>query len=312
MERAPNRRKLYLAFIALALIAGPVDQSVSSSFLVGSPLPAFHSLAIAAGAAAIVLAMAAAIRRQRFPKGTEWTALLPLILPQWCLVPIGPNTASLPLLHLGWGTALLLSLAAPIWLGLLSATGPLELEVPRTTVAAAIIGIGAICLSLPLDVTAVGWRQLPALLLNVLLGIAIVASWCYARPRLSACPVLSAAAAYLALSCVGYLAFAGAYERGVSHAPGWNLSWATLIPEVVTLAVSWALWFWLLKHLSLAAFSMRMLANCAATLLPGFLFFGLAQWRIDAAFVIACVAVAIALRATPAREQPVLLGLADS
>ena len=311
MEVIASRRKLYLAFVALAILAGPVDQSISSSFLAGSPLPTFHSLAIAALLTAIVLAALAAIRRDRMPNRAEWSALLILIVPQWCYVLIGPNSSPLRALHLSWGTALLLSLAAPLWLAQLAAANVVRTEVPRSIVAAAIIGIGAVCLSLPVDAIALTWRQTPAMLLNVLLGIAIVVSWALARLRLGNCPVAPAAAVYLALSFLGYAAFAAIYERSFWHAADWQLSWATLLPEIATLVVSWLLWFWLLAKLSLGAFSIRMLANCAATLLPGFAFFGFGRWRMDAAFVISCIAVAIALRATPAEEQPVSLGLAN-
>jgi drug/metabolite transporter (DMT)-like permease len=312
MEIIGSRRRLYLAFITLAILAGPVDQSVSSTYLIGSPLPTFHSLAIAALAGAAILTVFAAIRRERIPTRNECAALLVLLLPQLCFVPFGPKTTSFAPLHLGWGTALLLSLAAPLWLGLLSVTNLIAVEVPRSVVAAAIIGIGAVFLPLPVDATAVTWSQVPAILLNVLFGIVTVASWAFARPRLTNCPVISAVAVYLGASALGYAVFAAIYERNAWHAMDWRLPLATMLPEVASLAVAWCLWFWLLKSLPLHAFSMRMLANCAATLLPGFLFFGIAQWRIDAAFVILCIAVAVALRATPAQEQPVLLGLADS
>jgi drug/metabolite transporter (DMT)-like permease len=312
MEMMPARRKLYLAFVTLAVLAGPVDQSVSSTYLAASPLPAFHSLGIAALAAAAVLAAFAAIRRQRLPTREECAALLILLVPQWCLVAFGPNTTSFAPLHLGWGTALLLSLAAPLWLGLLSATNLIQVEVPRSIIAAAIVGIGAVCLPLPVDATGITWSEVPAVLLSVLIGISIVASWAFARSRLANCPVVSVAAAYLAASAIGYAAFAAIYERDAWHAMDWHIPIAALLPQVASLIVSWCLWFWLLKHLTLGAFSMRLLANCAATLLPGFAFFGVGQWRLDAAFVISCMAVAVALRATSAQEQPVLLGLADS
>lgn len=312
MEVTASRRKVYLAFIVLAFLAGPIDQSVSSSFLIGSPLPAFQSLAVASLLAAVLLAILAAIGRDRLPSRSEWIALLALTLPQWLLVPIGPNTSSFAALHLGWGTALLLSLAAPLWLGLLSSTNLAQTEVPRTTIAAAILGIGALCLTLPLDAMVVGWRQLPALLVHVLLAVAIVGSWTFARPRLADCPVTSAAAAYLALTFAAYVAFAILYEHGSWRTRDLHVSWPTLLPYVAVLAFSWTLWFWLLRDLSLASFSMRLLATCAATLLPGFLAFGFGEWRMDVAFVISCVAVAVALRATPAQEQPVSLGLIRS
>ena len=312
MEVNVGKRKLYLAFIALAFLAGPIDQSISSAFLNGSSLPTFHSLAIASLLAAIVLGLFATARRAGLPSRTELLALLVLAVPQWLLVIFGPNSTSFAPLHLGWGTALLLSLAAPLWLGLLTAIGLVELGVPRATIATAIVGVGAVFLSLPVDATNVTLRQLPAVLLDCLIGIAIVGSWTFARPRLMGSPIATAAAIYLALSAFGYTVFASIYERDAWRDPTMQVAWATLLPEIAVLIVSWCLWFWLLQNLSLAAFSMRMLANCAAALLPGFLSFGVGQWRMDASFVISCIAVAVALRATPAEEQPQSLGLAES
>jgi len=295
----------YVAFVILGLIAGPIDQFVRSAFLIGTVIPQSAALGFAGLCAGIALAVTAAVCRRRGPRRPEWIALLVLALPQWLL--LGSANASAPALHLGWGTQLLLSLAAPLWLGLLSASGAVGIEVPRAVIAAAIVGMGAVCLSLPVDVTAIGWVDASALLLNALLGVAVVASWIYARPRLAGCPAVSAAAAYLGLSSVASMLFASHDTLHVAELP-----WATLLPESATLALAWILWFWLLRRLSLAAFSMRMLASYAATLLSGFFFFGLAQWRMDAAFVISCIAVIVALRATPAEEQPLSLGLTIS
>jgi len=308
VRRSLPSLQLYVAFVVLALVAGPIDQFVSSAFLAGAAQSA--ALGFASCFAALALAVTAAVCRRRVPHRSEWIALLVLALPQWFL--IGAGNTSVPALHLGWGTQLLLSLAAPLWLGLLSASGAAGIEVPRAVVAASIVGIGAVCLSLPVDVTAIGWGDVPSLFLNALIGVAVVASWVYARPRLAGCPAVSTAAAYLGLSSVGYILYSVLYQQGGLHVAESGLTWATLLPEIATLAVGWVLWFWLLRGLSLAAFSMRMLASYAATLLSGFFFFGLAQWRIDAAFVISCTAVIVALRATPAGEQPLSLGLTIS
>jgi hypothetical protein len=306
VRRSLPSLQLYVAFVVLALIAGPIDQFVSSAFLAGAAQSA--ALGFASFCAALVLAVLATFCRHRAPHRSEWIALLVLALPQWFL--LGAGNTSVPALHLGWGTQLLLSLAAPLWLGLLSASGAARIEVPRAVIAAAIAGMGAVCLSLPVDVTAIGWGDAPALLLNALLGVAVVASWVYARPRLAGCPAVSAAAAYLGLSSVGYVLYALLYQHDRLHVA--ELGLATLLAEIATLAVAWVLWFWLLRRLSLAGFSVRMLASYAATLLFGFFYFGLTQWRMDAAFVISCIAVIVALRATPAGEQPLSLGLTIS
>jgi hypothetical protein len=61
--------------------------------------------------------------------------------------------------------------------------------------------------------------------------------------------------------------------------------------------------------MTLAAFGMRTLAAWTATVAPGFVLMGFSEWRIDAAFVIALVAIVFSLRARVAEEQPVALGL---
>jgi hypothetical protein len=313
VEVKTPRRRIYLAFIALAILSGPVDQTISSWFLLSSGLPTFHSMAIAAAIAGIVLLLVAAARRQPLPNRAHWTALLILLAPQWLCVPFGPNAPPLPWLHgIGWGTALLLGLSAPLWLGLVSAANVVRVEVPRSVIAAAIIGIGAICLVIPVDAISLTWSQTPLLAIDALLGIAVAISWVLARPRLSNFPVTSAAGAYLLLSAVGYALFACIYERNAWHGMNWHMPPLPLLVEGLTLALSWRIWFWLLENATLGAFSMRTLATCIASLLPGFPAFGFQQWRMDAAIVISVVAVAVALRASPAEEQPLSLGLADS
>jgi hypothetical protein len=313
VEVNSDRRQLYLAFIALAILSGPVDQTISSRFLLSSGLPTFHSLAIAGAVAGFVLLLIAAVSRQPLPNRAHWTALLTLLAPQWLSVPFGRNAPPLPWLHgIGWGTALLLSLAAPLWLGLVSAANVVRVEVPRSVIAAAILAIGAMCLVIPVDAISLTWLQAPVLVIDALLGIAVAISWVVARPRLSNCQVTSAAGAYLLLSAVGYALFACMYERGSWHGSSWHMPPLPMLAEVVTLVVSWRIWFWLLENTTLGAFSMRTLATCTASLLPGFATFGFQQWRMNAAIVISCLALAVALRSSPAEEQLLSLGLAGS
>jgi drug/metabolite transporter (DMT)-like permease len=307
----PHTRRVCLAFLALALLAGPIDQFVGPWFLLGSPLPQFASLAPASLLAGLVLLVIQFIRKQRVPSRPQWGACLLLIAPQWCLVPFSSGPGSLPWLHgIGWGTALLISMAAPLWLALADALNLPRAEVPRSVVAAAILGIGAISLVLPAQALSLSWNQAPALVINVLLGVAIAVSWVLARPRLEHCPTASAAGAYLLLSAAGYTVFAFA----PTHRSFTLLGWAPLplLTEVAVFAASWWLWFWLLQKLTLGAFAMRTLATCTAALLPGFFIFGFRQWRMDAALTIACIALIAALRTGPSEEQPVSLGLADS
>ena len=308
-----NKRRCLLAFILLAVLAGPVDQYVSPWFLLGSPLPRFTSLAVVSTLALLVLVAIAILRRNRLPTRRNWIALLVLIVPQWCAAATGPNLPSPAWLHqIGWGTALIVSLAAPLWLAFAASASWIPQEVPRSLLGAVIVGVGALCLVLPADALGVGWSQVPSLFLNIALGVAIVCSWSFARSRLEGCPAITAAAAYLGLSVCGYLAFAYAFDHASIPATDWR---GLILPstfEIIQLALSWSLWFWLLQSVSLAVFSTRLLASCTAALLPGFVFFGFREWRMDAAVFISLAALAVCLRANPAQEQPTALGLANS
>jgi hypothetical protein len=88
--------------------------------------------------------------------------------------------------------------------------------------------------------------------------------------------------------------------------------WAPLLVEAAVVACSCWLWFWLLQRMTLAAFSMRPLAAWTAAMIPGFVYAGFLEWRIDAALVIALVAIVVALRARATEEQSVALGLSGS
>jgi len=306
-----HTRRVSLAFLVLALLAGPIDQYVGPWFLLGSPVPQFSSLALASLLAALVLLAIQLLRRQRMPTARHWAACVLLLVPQWCLIPFSSGPGASPWLHpINWGTTLLLSMAAPLWLGLAAALNMPRAEVPRSIIAAAIFGIGAISLVLPTSAVALSWNQLPAFVINILLGIVIAVSWVLARPRLNDCPAPSAAGAYLLLSAVGYT-FSASFQSPHSFSlAGWAA--LPLLSEVAVFVASWCLWFWLLQRLTLGAFAMRTLATCTAALLPGFFIYGFRQWRVDAALAIAFLCLFVAVRAHPAEEQPMSLGLASS
>ena len=110
---------------------------------------------------------------------------LALLVPQWLLSLLAPPfVRSLPWLHqTGWGVAFLLSLAAPLWLALLSALQLAEVEVPRKLAGAAIAGIAAVCLVIPTDAFRVAANQAPVLALQILLSIIVVFTWAYSAPK---------------------------------------------------------------------------------------------------------------------------------
>jgi hypothetical protein len=300
--------RVYVGFVALAVLAGPVSGYAMGGMLVATQFQVFLAVGMAAFLAGSVLLGYAVARVQR-PQGVPpWTALLLLLVPLWCTVPFTSVTHPPSWLHpLGWGTALLLSLAAPLWLALVVALDLVEVQVPRGVVAAAIVGIGGVGLVIPTNAYSIAWNQLPALVLQVLLGIATVVSWAIARPRLEGWPVEWAAGGYLLLSALGDMFFAVMYERSSWQPLDWRGLLIPLLCDAAVLAVMWWLWFWLLQRMTLAAFGMRALAAWTVSVALGVGFAGFRDWRIDAALVIAVAAIVVALRARETEEEPGLV-----
>jgi hypothetical protein len=301
---------VYAAFVALAIWAGPVGGYVSSAMLVATNAQMFAGTALASLLSGVGLTYLAISQKESMLRAGQWKFLLLLLAPQWCAVPIGLAAGSVPWLHgIGEGAVFLLSLAAPLWLGLVAATDLLQIEVPVGTVAAAIAGMGAVLLVIPASLYALRWVQAPMMLLQIVLGIATVASWAIARRGLEGLPIAATAGGYLLLSGAGNACFAWLYERGSWQPMDWRGLIVPLLCQAALLAVVWCLWFWLLQRITLGAFGMRALAAWAATAVPVFVTVGLLQWRVDAAVAIAVVAIAVALRARASDEQPTALGL---
>jgi drug/metabolite transporter (DMT)-like permease len=309
-ENERSSKRVYLAFVSLAVLAGPLTGYLAGTALPAIGLGAFTGVALSSAVAGIVLIALSVSHRQRILAARQWLALLLLLIPQWCSVALSPLITPLPWLHgIRWGTSLLLSLAAPLWLALLSALEMVRVEVPRSIVAAAIAGIGAVCLVVPVDAYSIAWSQVPMLFLQILLGIAAVASWVFARDRLNGAPPESAAGCFLLLSAAGNAVFALLFERELWAPLEWRELIAPLALQAVVVACSWVLWFWLLQRVTVGAFGMRALAAWLAAVIPGVAAFGFLQWRADAAIVVALIAIVVSLRAAPVEEQPVALGL---
>jgi hypothetical protein len=185
----------------------------------------------------------------------------------------------------------------------------ISVEVPRAAIGAAIAGIGAVYLVIPADSYKLAWNQTPVLVIQLLLSIAVVWSWAYAAPRLADAGTSIVAASFLFLNALGSAGFSLLYERSAWQPVDWGGVRVPLLMEAAVVACSCWLWFWLLERMALAAFSMRALAVWTAALIPGFVMFGFLQWREDAALAIALAAIAVALRARVAEEQPTALGL---
>jgi hypothetical protein len=252
-------------------------------------------------------------RRERMLKGKQWLALVVLLLPQCLALVLNPSLGrSIPWLRdTSWGVALLLSVAAPLWLGLLSALELIPLEVPRLMAGAGIAGVGAVCLTIPVYAYRVFPNQAVALMVHLVVNILVVFTWTYARPRLVGAGTLAVAGWFLLLSALRDAGF-GLLSRQGSWTPAdWREIAVPPLVEVVVSACLWSLWFWLLERMTLAAFSMGSLAMWTASMLPGFVRFGFISWRIDLALVISVSAIVVSLRARIADEQPMVLGLRD-
>ena len=304
--------RVYAAFVALAVLAGPVN-AYADTFFLAAPSPIFAGTAISSVLAGVVLLAMSGQGRGGSVSAPQLRILLLLLLPQSCAVLLASGYVRISWMHrTGWGAALLIAFAAPLWLGLVSALEIVEVEVPRAVAAAAIAGIGAGLLVLPVESYALGWNQVSTFLLDCLLGIAMVISWTLARPRLQGLAVARAAGVYLLMSAAGYAILSLIFERAQWQPLAWNSVALPLAFRAILLLASWGLWFWLLLRLSLAAFGMRSLAAWAAAMAPGFAAFGLRQWRMDVAFLVAIASLVVALRARTAEEQPLALGLAGS
>lgn len=311
MTNASQRR--IIAFIALAVLAGPVTGFVSSSAGFGAQWLGPVRMAVGSGLAGLALLALAIVRRERLPRGTGLLALLVLFVPQWAAGLLSPPAirASSALHETPWGVAFLVSLAAPLWLGLLSALQWVRDEMPRAVAGASIAGIGAVCLVIPTSAYAIALDQIPVAALHVLLGLLTVFSWSYARPRLLGTGTAAVAGCFLLLVALGGVVTLPLVVGELPSPLDWRAAVAPLLLMTLVNAASWWLWFWLLERMTLAAFGMHALAAWVAAMLPGLLLFGFLSWRNDAALAISVAAIAIALRARIAEEQPLALGLGD-
>jgi hypothetical protein len=303
---------LFVGFAALAVLSGPIRAYTYSSFDFGGRWQTPPVYSLRAALAGVVLLVLGVARRERMLAGRQWVALVVLLLPQWLTVPLSPPYGrTIPGLHeTRWGVALLLNLAAPLWLGLLAALEVIPVEVPRAVIGAGIAGIGAVCLMIPVDAYRVEPNQTPVLTMQLLLNILVVFTWAYARPRLVGAGTLAVAGSFLLLSATGNIGVGLLFRQDAWLPVGWREIAAPLVVEGAVSACLWCLWFWLLQRMPLAAFSMGTLAMWTATMLPGFALFGFLQWRMDAALLISLAAIVVALRARAEEEQPVALGIA--
>lgn len=307
-------RTVVVAFVALAIFAGPVRTFAYSAFGFAWVWPAPGGDVATALLAGCVLLLISLARRERILSGKQWSALVVLLLPQLPALMLDASSKwSVPWLRdTPWGVAFLLSVAAPLWLGLLSALEQIPVEVPRLVVGAGIAGVGAVCLTIPTDAYRAAPSQAVALTVHLVVNVLVVFTWAYARPLLNGAGTLATAGSFLLLSALRDAGFGLLSGREMWMPVGWHGILLPLLVEVVVSACLWSLWFWLLRRMTLAAFSMGSLAMGTASMIPGFVWFGFMSWRIDVALVVSISAIAVALRARVAEEQPVALGLGST
>jgi len=310
----PRGRAVVAAFIALAVLAGPITTVAFTPFPFAVPWQMPAGVVLSSVLSGAVLLLISVARKQQMLDAKQWLALLVLLLPQWLASPLAaPAIRSFPWLHeTRWGVAFLLSLAAPLWLALLSALQLVSVEVPRAVVGAAIAGIAAVCLVIPADAYAIAANQTPVLVLQLLLNILVVFTWTYAAPRLAGVDAPAAAGSFLLLSALGNAGLSLLIARSAWRPIEWREMAISLLVQAAVIACLWSLWFWLLQRITLAAFGMRALAMWTASIVPGFVLVGFLNWRVDLALAIAVAAIVISLRAGVAEEQPVALGLGES
>ena len=304
-------RSVVVAFVALAILAGPIRSLDYRVFDFPWVWPAPGGGVATAVLAGFVLLLISLLRRERMLRGKQWMALVAMLLPQCLNLVLNPSSGrAVPWLRdTPWGVAFLLSVAAPLWLGLLAALDVIPVEVPRLVVGAGIAGVGAVCLTIPTDVYRVAPNQAVALLVHLAVSVLVVFTWAYARPILAVAGTLSVAGSFLLLSSLRDAGFGLLFRQGTWTPMNWRAAALPLLVEVTVSAGLWCLWFWLLGQMALAAFSMGLLAMWTASMIPGFLAFGFMSWRIDVALVVSMAAIVVALRARVAEEQPVALGL---
>jgi len=304
-----SQRGLIAAFVALAILMGPVASVLSNPFYFGLPWPTPLSSALAQTAAGVVLLGLCLLRGTALPRQREWLALAALLMPQLAMGFI----AGLHLSHdAPWGAITIVRFASPLWLALLSALQLIRQEVPRATAGAAIAGVGSFLLATPVSDYRPAMHQVPMLVVHLLLAIAMAYTWAFAARRLANAAALSCAAWFLMMQGIAEFVTGPIYSRGYSggYAPPFEShaqAVALLARGAVAAACAW-LWFRLLQRMRLSAFAMFLLAAWTASVLPG-AWMGWMQWRFALAPAIGVGAVLIGLRARVEDEQPTALGL---
>lgn len=301
---------LTIGFVALALLLGPVASYVADPFAAAVQWQVLAGGAVASGAAGGGLLVVEALRGRRLLDARRFAAVgllaLPLLLEQIFHAGLGHRVG---FEGTRWGVVLLIAVAAPLWLGLLSALQMIAGEVPRVVVGASIAGVGAVLLVIPTDAYAVVWGQVPMLAVRLLMGILTVYAWWFARERLSVSDVLPAAGALLLMNGLVSAGSSLLVERAGWQPVYWREAAGLLLVQAGLMAASYWLWIYLLVRMRLSGFCMHPLAAWVAGLGVGLVGARFGAWRLDVAAVIAVAAVGVGVKARNLDERATVLGL---
>lgn len=250
-------------------------------------------------------------RSGQMPQGRGWWALVLL-----ATLGVAERLLSRPyidgIVHVPYVRAAaqgMVLLAMPLWLALLSALRWVPEAVPRKTVGAALAGVAGYCLLLGAKDMSLRLDETPALLLTGVFAMTLVWAWSFAQRTLWDCtaPVVAGCGLLISAAASGLAALR--VPVLYAHAFVWAGVWWLLAMAVVVTGAEAVLWFWLLRRLELATFSMQQVVIWMFGVLVQFFLFGFLSWRLDVALGLGVAAVWTALRARLEDEEPVRLGV---
>jgi hypothetical protein len=298
-----------IGFVALAILLGPVTSYAAASFEAAMQWQTQAGGAVASAIAGCALLIAGLLHRERLLHAGRWLAVGALLVPRVLEEMLGAEPLRTWMHEIGWGAALLIAVGAPLWLGLLAVLRIVSVEVPRAVVAASIAGVGAVLLVVPTNAYAIAVDQVPMLVVRLLLGMATVFAWWFARQRLMGVAVLPVAGLFLLMSAGVSAVLSVMVERAAWQRVDWREAAVPVLMQAGLAAASYWLWFYLLVRMRFTGFVMHPLAAWTAALVAELVVVWSAAWRVDLAAAIAVGAIVVGVRARMADEQPTALGL---
>jgi len=301
------RYREWAVFIALCLIWGSTWAVIR--VLVGDvpPLQAAAVRFLLSGVMALVWML---IRRERWPRGAEWRAILLLsfamIAAPYGIIFWAERTVSS-------GMTALVYASLPIFISFLSPLMAREgsVAVPRRAVQAMIFGVGGIALLLQ-SAISVSWGQTLGIV-ALLVGVALSAwSTIHAKSTLvgkgSDLHVTMSSGLQFLLASVWLEAASLVLERGQTAVWSREAIEAELFLSVFGSVVAFSLYYWLLRHWEPYRLSMMQLLFPLVAVTEGaILLHELLEWQMVVAGVVILGSVWFVMRARVEDEEPVTL-----